>query len=221
MLEGMLKEMLKGFTNEVNLSIGKYFEFTDAKNEAEEILVESYIGVLAEIEEGDFFENLVYLTSMMSAVCKEIMDTKSIDEVEEYERELIVMTAKLISTMEEFNQQKKEDVEQEYGEGIKISVIETIENVIKEYLAEKEYYSREDMILANEYPAIIKDMKKAYGDSTSEYIMLLAKLVNMMTDSLMTLSLKDDKKKTGDLTEAEFDFYAMTKSISETLQEEM
>lgn len=217
MLEGMLKEMLKGFTNEVNLSIGKYFEFTDAKNEAEEILVESYIGVLAEIEEGDFFENLVYLTSMMSAVCKEIMDNKSVDEVEEYERELIIITARLISTMEQFNKEK----EQEEKEGVTNSVIETIENVIKEYLAEKEYYNKADMILANKYPAIINDMKKAYGYSTSEYIMLLAKIANIMTNSLMTLTLKENKKIAGDLTEAEFNFYAMTKSISETLQEEM
>lgn len=217
MLETIVKEMLKEFTKEVKLSIGKYFEFTDAKNEAEEILVESYIGVLAEIEDGDFFENLLYLTSMMSAVCKEIMDNKSVDEVEKYEKDLIVMTVKLISTMEEFNNQKEE----EDGEDIKNSVIETIENVIKEYLAEKEYYNKADMILANEYPAIINDMKKAYGYSTSEYIMLLAKIANIMTNSLMTLSLKEDKKIAGDLTEAEFNLYAMTKSISETLQEDL
>lgn len=221
MLETIVKEMLKEFTKEVKLSIGKYFEFTDAKNEAEEILVESYIGILAEIEDGDFFENVTDLTIMMSAVCKEIMDNKSVDEVEEYERELIVMTAKLISTMEEFNQQKEEDVEQEYEEGIKNSVIETIENVIKEYLAEKEYYSREDMILANGCTAIIKDMKKAYEYSTSKYIMLLAKLANMMNNSLMTLTLKENKKIAEDLTEAEFDFYAMTKSICQILQEEI
>lgn len=218
MLETIVKEMLKEFTKEVKLSIGKYFEFTDAKNEAEEILVESYIGILSEIEDGDFFKNVTDLTIMMSAVCKEIMDNKSIDEVEEYEKELIVMTARLISTMENFN---KEQEEPNQEEDIKASVIEKIEEVIREYLDEKEYFSREDMFLANEYPAIIKSMKKAYGDSTSEYVMLLAKIANMMTNSLMTLSLKEDKKKTGDLTEVEFNFYAMTKSISETLQEEM
>lgn len=218
MLETIVKEMLKEFTKEVKLSIVKYFEFTDAKNEAEEILVESYIGILSEIEDGDFFKNVTDLTIMMSAVCKEIMDNKSIDEVEEYEKELIVMTARLISTMENFN---KEQEEPNQEEDIKASVIEKIEEVIREYLDEKEYFSREDMFLANEYPAIIKSMKKAYGDSTSEYVMLLAKIANMMTNSLMTLSLKEDKKKTGDLTEVEFNFYAMTKSISETLQEEM